>query len=246
MQKGVLFYLGFSALLLISAKAFSSENSPYFSLGAGLEGKQIDNTESNKQWSGGGNLTFDLGYRFKKFALQVHSNYSGGYFDKLALDLNGDKVEGKFGYHSASVSPQIKYLFTNHQDNRLNFYMLAGPVYQWTQFHADKASTATQSFGSELDVAYHGYGGLAAIGLERNTNSTYVDRVFYQLSYKYVDYKKVDADWEENGRKDGFKANSRHFNDQTIAFNVGFTFSDKLFTKLSQAAKNIPCWKKCK
>lgn len=237
-KKYLIYLLGLSVFTNLSV--FAADNSFFFSLGGGLEEREFDKNGSSKRLSqGGANLLFDLGYRFEKLELLVHSSVSGGYVEKLTFQANNENINGKFWYGTASVGPIIKYHFKNHPDKKWNFFVMAGPLYQWTEFSSDKASSSQNNYGDDLEVQYHGMGGIAGVGFSRNTGGSVVDRMFYQLTYKQVDYKRVDNDWKLNGIDGGSKGKSGDFTDRAVAFNVGMTFSDKLFTQIGKASKKV-------
>ncbi len=231
-------YLGLITPLI--STAYSADNNFFFSIGGGVEEREFDKPDSSTRLSQGGvNLLFDLGYRWNKWELLAHSDLSGGHVEKLDFTANDESINGKFWYGSVSVGPVLKYHFSNHQNKKWNFFIMTGPLYQWTEFVSEKAASSQNNYGRNLEVQYHGMGGIAGLGFSRNTGGDLVDRMFYQLTYKQLDYRRVESDWEILNQDNESRGGSRNFTDRSIAFNVGMTFSDKLFNQIGKAGKKI-------
>lgn len=226
-------------ILSISQIAKASDHNFFFSLGAGLEFRQFDNPNIKKRLSqGGGGLLFDIGYRWEKIELILHTDYTGGHVEKMNFELENEIAKGRFWYGSISLAPILKYHFSNHADKKWNPFLLAGPIYKWTEFSGDNASSA-QNHYRDVEVETHGLGGIVGLGVSRNTSNAYIDRMFYQLTYKQMDYRRMNSSWEIDGASDSKNTRPKDFSDKSISLNVGMTFSDKLFTWASTTSEKI-------
>ncbi len=185
------------ALLATTANATVDPCKDKFSLGiaAGIGITSFGSGINSKNDVGGigPSISTDVGYRWNKLELSAHSSINAGALQRLKQQAQGSIIDSKSYYRGMAFGPAIKYRTDYNPFGSWNIYYMVAPLFE--MFTIQTIGSTTISGGNYQKghpIKYEGSGGLIGLGITK-INGKSTERIFYQLSYKYVEVNKLSV-----------------------------------------------------